>query len=1466
MATRIKLRRDTSANWIINNPVLAQGETGFETDTRAMKLGDGITRWADLKYAVTGDLKITDSIIHGDSTVSISSGMGEQTNWVMTIHTNDGIGGDATDPVEGHISSVGYDSHGNIFSSGGYDLGPIGKSGMFLIKTDPNGEVIFHNYYDQYYAFGWAMIVDNNDDVVFVMGEYDASSVDTVLVKVSGTDGTIMWQKYLADTDSTSDDIAICVDIDPLNNIIIAGSTATSSNIDFWVAKFSGSSGNSIWQKQYDQDMSSDNVTGLAVDSQGNIGIVGSTYGGENTYLPVFKLSGEDGSILWQSKIVDATMDGNNVWMTGRCYSADICADSNDDFYFNLTGVWCNPWVVAGTHKVKGTDGSILWGKVVTYKDFFNNAYYNGASSVICDDENNVYALSILWGFRQQNQENSTGRWSLNVTKFNATGSKVWSRSLDREQASQYVAGSNPYQSFGQCIAVRGDNILIGGTQSTRYAYDYGDNPTPWFDYPFIAQLDRAGTEFNVDGWHFHDSDYRVYDITLVPDVDGVYLNDLTELTADIVVSTGDVAYDASTDTTQLSYVNRNRVKTMTLEGAKLKLPENGTLELSRAHKGYVTAIGNFDGLEGGNTDDDVWLNASVRDQNNNTYAAGGQYTYWNNSGGKDVSMVYKTDSTGKLLWQAGTALDQYSQNYGIAYDQTSNTIVAVGTDGELDGHEGFNLIFLNADTGSMKQDIIHIRPNAEDNDIYPHSVKLMSNGSPVVTGYISGSTDIFANVTAGANGSAGSTSTGTLVVAKTIFEREGYSTEYPLGDGTWYINGSSINHVNHFGDDESFTYGIAYTGTLGNGAVFTISVTSGAWVVNLDNGGSGYKAGQRIKLLGSDLGGTSPTNDLYLFVSTVDGSGAITDLTGDTVADSIPSDGGPYTPVPAVSLPGDGVTGWVNVNPITNTYGFNINSPGQYYGVGDTLKILGSDLGGANVTNDMTITVTAINDVGVTNGQINTFTVGGNAQTASFKMYVSDMTDYTLPGTYDIIHELSNDAFIWTPTWNVSLGGSSANSYDSIHGLAIDANNSVIVSGYTEGTGLSGGTTWNGNNQTGFIAKYSSTGENLWAVSIDGNEGASTVWSVDVDADDNIYSAMTNQNAEDLYVTKITTDGDLVWQLALNMWNSHTYSLGVTDNGDILVVGEVYIEEFDNEYHNYNNNVIIVKFDSDGNLLFSRALWSQNGVQFNRNDWVSNQLTIKGDRFSFVGYSRDPGGEAYQGIMVDLPIDGTGTGMYGDFHYDEIEIDYHEVIGLTVRFYTNDLPYGDGILTPITLTTRAHEFVNEPYTDDILNVTMYDSKSHEIQTISEPGGADITGVAKIVFADGTEQTTTGQGLPQVKMSQVNGDQNDYWIRPEDNGKHIFMLWYSTVIIPEPDLVDLPVGFAFTIITSNNDCGVYSWNSSEDIYGSGMNGDNNNSWTIPAYSMVTLVKVHKEDNNYSGRWMIAGPGISTGWW
>lgn len=46
----IQLRRDTATDWLSENPVLLEGEAGYELDTQRLKIGDGLTEWSALSY------------------------------------------------------------------------------------------------------------------------------------------------------------------------------------------------------------------------------------------------------------------------------------------------------------------------------------------------------------------------------------------------------------------------------------------------------------------------------------------------------------------------------------------------------------------------------------------------------------------------------------------------------------------------------------------------------------------------------------------------------------------------------------------------------------------------------------------------------------------------------------------------------------------------------------------------------------------------------------------------------------------------------------------------------------------------------------------------------------------------------------------------------------------------------------------------------------------------------------------------------------------------------------------------------------------------------------------------------------------------------------------------------------------------------------------------------------------------
>lgn len=119
MATEIQIRRDTAANWTLENPTLAQGEIGYETDTNQFKIGDGLTAWSSLgDYFVNGVASggISDGT-KGDITVS-----GSGTVW--TVDTPLLLGEDNVDPyfnatpLDNHLMTIGYGNRHALAADG----------------------------------------------------------------------------------------------------------------------------------------------------------------------------------------------------------------------------------------------------------------------------------------------------------------------------------------------------------------------------------------------------------------------------------------------------------------------------------------------------------------------------------------------------------------------------------------------------------------------------------------------------------------------------------------------------------------------------------------------------------------------------------------------------------------------------------------------------------------------------------------------------------------------------------------------------------------------------------------------------------------------------------------------------------------------------------------------------------------------------------------------------------------------------------------------------------------------------------------------------------------------------------------------------------------------------------------------------------------------------------------------------
>jgi hypothetical protein len=150
------------------------------------------------------------------------------------------------------------------------------------------------------------------------------------------------------------------------------------------------------------------------------------------------------------------------------------------------------------------------------------------------------------------------------------------------------------------------------------------------------------------------------------------------------------------------------------------------------------------------------------------------------------------------------------------------------------------------------------------------------------------------------------------------------------------------------------------YSGTTGSGAVFTINRTGTVYSANIVPGseGSNYLPTETFTIDGALLGGSSTTNDCTITIDNVDGSGAITAVSVGGIAANIDT----TFDITGNNLVGSGAEFTVDIN--AGAYNVTVTTPGSDYGVNQTFIIPGSQLAGQDITNDLTITITALDDL----------------------------------------------------------------------------------------------------------------------------------------------------------------------------------------------------------------------------------------------------------------------------------------------------------------------------------------------------------------------------------------------------------------------------------------------------------------------------------------------------------------------
>jgi len=181
---------------------------------------------------------------------------------------------------------------------------------------------------------------------------------------------------------------------------------------------------------------------------------------------------------------------------------------------------------------------------------------------------------------------------------------------------------------------------------------------------------------------------------------------------------------------------------------------------------------------------------------------------------------------------------------------------------------------------------------------------------------------------------------------------------------------------------------------SIGNGATFDITRTNGVYSVVLNNAGQDFEIGDRIIILGGQVGGSDTTNDITITVETVDTGGEI--LTFDFVGTGFDGNGS-FFDVQGEFQGGLGTNPVFDIEYTNNVYSASVTSPdtSSGYTIGDQIIIDGFELGGQTATNDCVLRVTGVG----AGGGITTVDASGTAVDADVSYPSPTYTTTTVNG-----------------------------------------------------------------------------------------------------------------------------------------------------------------------------------------------------------------------------------------------------------------------------------------------------------------------------------------------------------------------------------------------------------------------------------------------------------------------------------
>ena len=374
----------------------------------------------------------------------------------------------------GHqVTSMYIDNYGNTYLTGWLENGRDNNKDFFTIMYDSLGKIIWMNRFDgpAHSSDIPKAITKDNEGNIYITGASQGNlNMDFVTIKynIHGEEEWTPPPRF----DGGGTDIPQAIAVDSEGNVFVSGSSmGADSNYDFVTVKYN-KFGQFQWKSRKDDSINGkDSVVSLAIDNLGNIYVAGTS--DSTMSLSSFLIIKYDpsGTVLWTKRY---HQKGNN-WEK----AAKMIIDKKNNIY--ITGIRYTKDTKEDIITVKYNSGGVF--KWMSWWDD-PGSLSDAASDIKVDKDGNVYVAGYGAG-------GGTGN-DFVVIKYDSSGGKKWAATYDGPQSSDdfatslaldyqensYVAGYSLYNNNYEYSLVKFDTMGIK-LWDQNYEYSASSNSIP---------------------------------------------------------------------------------------------------------------------------------------------------------------------------------------------------------------------------------------------------------------------------------------------------------------------------------------------------------------------------------------------------------------------------------------------------------------------------------------------------------------------------------------------------------------------------------------------------------------------------------------------------------------------------------------------------------------------------------------------------------------------------------------------------------------------------------------------------------------------------------------------------------------------------------------------------------------------------------------------------------------------------